>query len=504
MSLNSNGEAVPTTRTWSWSRFLNGLKQGRVPLSVVLMMFIVPLSVGVAAVTWALTYSAALVAASTLANSLQSQILTGIASEFTSRIQALEQAVDEHTRNWAAGRFSAATDVDKFNVVKTLLGTVVPHVYTYTALHFVLLPEGAMWGADSWIEDNTTYLALMFTQGGMFNYWDSNEDGSVLTEDQIYPKTFENAPWVVDLDLTNSTSAAWTQPYLFTDYGFATHSRTIFQNGTFIGVQGGDFGLEFVGDTLRELSATIPYHSYIYAFALDKAGDILIGSSISWEIGDLYRRDNDSQALGLLTLPELAANQTFWEPVRVLHSHLLRTTANGTLFDYLSQPRPTTLELTLSDGVYIVQMKEISSLNLRWGIVHFVLRDDILDALTRSNKKTIGTVAGVVSGGIVITIVFSFFLATALHRITRDLVLLSDFKFKDVLQKDLNKSSGVSRPSFSRIAELWQIQRAFHKMVVTFAGAVSQRRFLERGTGASTTMAPASRAPTSVVHAESV
>ncbi|KAJ3300172.1 hypothetical protein HK104_003782 [Borealophlyctis nickersoniae] len=424
-------------------------------------------------------------------------MLTGVASEFTSRIQALEHAVDEHTRNWAAGRFSAATDVDKFNVVKTLLGTLVPHVYTYTALHYVLLPEGAMWGADSWIDGNMTYLAVMFQQGDTFNYWDSNEDGSIITEYQKYNKTFK------DLDLSDSSSAAWTKPYLFTNNGYATHSRTIFQNGTFIGVQGGDFELEFVGDTLKGLSETIPYRNHIYAFALDKAGDILIGSSISWGIGDLYRRRaNDSQALGLLTLPEVAANQTFWEPIRVLYAHLLRTTPNGTLFDYLSQTRPTTLELTLSDGVYIVQMREISSLNLRWGIVHFVLQDDILDALTRSNKKTIGTAAGVVSAGIVITIVFSFFLARALHRITRDLALLSDFKFKDVLRKDMDKSSGVSRPSFSRIAELWQIQRAFHKMVVTFAGAVSQKRFLERGLERGTSASTTSRAPASMVHAE--
>ncbi|KAJ3278153.1 hypothetical protein HK104_002600, partial [Borealophlyctis nickersoniae] len=376
-------------------------------------------------------------------------MLTGIAAEFTSRIQALEQAVDEHTRNWQAGRFSNATEDDKFNVFKTLLGTLVPHVHIYTALHFVLLPEGAMWGADSWIEGDTIWWGAMFQRGEVFNYWDSNEDGSIITDyGGNQNETFKNLNW------SDSNSVAWTKPYLFTTAGYATHSRTIFQNGTFIGVQGGDFGLEFVGDTLRELADTIPYRSYIYAFALDEAGDISIGSSINWTMADLYRRDNDSNPLGLLTLPELAANQTFWEPIRVLYAHLLRTTQNGTLFEYLSQTRPTTLELSLSDGVYIVQMKEISSYNLRWGILHFVLRDDILDALTRSNKKTIGTVAGVVSGGIVITVVFSFFLATALHRISRDLVLLSDFKFKDVLQKDLDKSSGVSRPSFSRIAEL--------------------------------------------------
>ncbi|KAJ3282333.1 hypothetical protein HK104_010936 [Borealophlyctis nickersoniae] len=387
-------------------------------------------------------------------------MLSGVASEFTSRIRALEESVDMHTRNWRAGRYSAATEDDKFNVFRTLLADLVPHVHTYTALHFVLLPAGAMWGADSYVDGNTTYWGAMFQDkdGTTFNYYDSNEDGSVITDyDWNTPdKTFQNAQWVVNLDNTSSSSAAWTKPTLFTNNGYATHSRTIFQNGTFIGVQGGDMSLEFVGDVLRELKGTITYKSYLYAFGLDEAGDISMGCSIEWPTADLYRRDNDGKALGLLTLADLAANQTYegWEPIRVLYAHLLRTTKSGTLFEYLSQTRPTTLELTLSDGVYLVQMNEVSSLNLRWGIVHFVLRDDILQALTQSNKKTIGTVAGVVSGGIVITVVFSFFLATALYRITRDLMLLSDFKFQDVFQKDLDKSSGIKRPSFSRIAEL--------------------------------------------------
>ncbi|KAJ3299573.1 hypothetical protein HK104_008382, partial [Borealophlyctis nickersoniae] len=240
-------------------------------------------------------------------------------------------------------------------------------------------------------------------------------------------------------------------------WGYSTHSRAIFQNNTFIGVQGADFSLEFVGDTLRELAGAISYKGYIYAFDLAQSGDTLIGSSIDYMEADIYRRNSTGDPVGLLTLPELADNQTYWEPIRILRGHLVRNTVNGTgtLFDYIAQPnRPVTLEFQLSDGVYIVQMKELSSLNLRWGIVHFVRKDDILAELTQSNKKTVGSVAGVMAAGVVITVVFSFFLARALHRITRDLVLLSDFKFKDVLQKDLDKGSGVARPTYSRIAEL--------------------------------------------------
>ncbi|KAJ3291851.1 hypothetical protein HK104_005770 [Borealophlyctis nickersoniae] len=362
----------------------------------------------------------------------------------------VERAVDDHSRNWRAGLYSAATDADKFKVNLFLLNTLVPNIASFSTLHYTLVPEGAQWGADSGVSDNQTWFSFITQHGTHWEYYDVQPDGSnmVFFNDREVNNT--------DIDPKNSSSAAWTKPYIWWDWGFATHSRAIFQNGTFIGVQGGDFSLEFVGITLRELAGTISYRGYIYAFDLDMSGDILIGSSLNFEEADIYRRNSSTgDPVGLLTLPELAANQTYWEPVQVLHAHLLRNTPNGTLYDYIAQPsRPVTLEFQLSDGVYIVQMRELSSLNLRWGIVHFVRRDDILAELTRSTKKTVGSVAGVVAGGIIITVVFSFFLAQALHRISRDLVLLSDFKFKDVLQKDLDKSSGVSRPSFSRIAEL--------------------------------------------------
>ncbi|KAJ3282841.1 hypothetical protein HK104_010686 [Borealophlyctis nickersoniae] len=453
MSLNSKGEEVPTTSVWSWSRFFIGLKRGRMPISVVLVLFIVPLAVGVAVITWVLTYSAALTSASNLANSLQARILSDIVGAFTSRIQTLERAVDEHSRNWRDGHFSAATDADKFKVVDVLLNSLVPNVGSYSCLHFTLVPEGVVWGADSWTWQNQSWFYVMTQHGMDFEEYSVDPDGSNMNLTNPDSTRVAN---MTDIDWTNSSSAAWTKPYMWASWGYATHSRAIFQNGAFIGVQAGDFVLEFVADTLRELAGAISYKGYIYAFDLDESGDILLGSSINYEEADIYRRNSSTgDPIGMWTLPELAANETYWEPVRVLHSHLLRNTPNGTLYDYIGQPnRPVTLEFQLSDGVYIVQMRELSSLNLRWGIVHFVRRDDILAELTRSTKKTVGSVAGVVAGGIIITVVFSFFLAQALHRITRDLVLLSDFKFKEVLQKDLDKGSGVAKPTYSSIAEL--------------------------------------------------
>ncbi|KAJ3296858.1 hypothetical protein HK104_001100 [Borealophlyctis nickersoniae] len=479
LSVNSQGNRVVTSRVWSWSRVVKGIKQGRVPISVLLITFIVPLSAGVAVLSWALTYQAALASASTLANALQEQILARIVSEFTFRIKTLERSADQHSRNWHDGHFSKATDDDKAKVVDILINTLVPNVDWYTSQHFTLVPEGEMWGVDGWLGENGTYVySLMYQYGRNWVFYLSDEDGNNLIPDGS--EDHDNS----DINQTDPKSAAWTKAFVFEGYsGYLTHTHAIFQGGKFIGVQGSDFTLDFVHDLLAKLASAIPYNGYLYAIELGETSDVMLGASLNSTLYDIYERDSDAIATRAFTLPEFAANSSSWESLKILHDHLLENNPNGSLLQYFAQQdRPKILEFHLSDGIYLVQMTEVISLNLHWGIIHFVRRDDILDELTKSNRKIIGIVAGVVTAGVVASAVFSYFLARALHKITRDLVLLSDFQFKDVLQKDLGKGSGMARPNFSRIAELWQIQRAFHKMVIAFAEAVSQKKFLDRAT----------------------
>ncbi|KAJ3282305.1 hypothetical protein HK104_010969 [Borealophlyctis nickersoniae] len=463
-SVNSEGKRVVSADDWSWSRFTKAIKQGRFPVGLLLIMFIIPLSAGVAILSWGLTYTAALSSASTLANSLQEQILARIVSEFTFRIHTLERSTDQQSRNWHDGWFSKATDADKEKVVDILINTLAPNADWYTSQHFTLVPEGEFWGINAFPDGNGSFLyGPMYSYGENWTFWMSDEDGNnlELAGWEIYNNSVRmncngaNEIWVSDIDKTNPKSAAWTPVYLFEGIGYQTHTHAIFQGGNFIGVQGADFTLDFVHDLLKKLAAAIPYRGYIYAFELGDTSDVMIGSSLDVEVYDIYERDSNATAIRALTLPEFAANASGWESLKVLHDHLLQYNSTGSLLYYITRPdRPAVLELHLSDGVYIAQMTEVISLNLHWGIIHFVRRDDILEELTKSNRKIIGIVAGVVVGGILASVVFSYSLSRALHKITRDLVLLSDFQFKDVLQKDLDKGSGMARPSFSRIAEL--------------------------------------------------
>ncbi|KAJ3277503.1 hypothetical protein HK104_003244, partial [Borealophlyctis nickersoniae] len=449
-SVNSDGKRVMSANVWSWSRFTTAIKQGRFPVSLMLVMFIVPLSAGVAILSWGLTYTAALSSASTLANSLQEQILARIVSEVSFRIKTLERSADQQSRNWHDGYFSKATNADKEKVVDILLNTLAPNADWYTSQHFTLFPEGECWGINAYpLGPNGTYLYMpMYAYGENWTFWLSDEDGNnlAMTSSGIYNNS--------DIDKTDPKSAAWTPVFVAEGVGYQTHTHAIFQGGKFIGVQGADFTLDFVQDLLMKLAAAIPYRGYIYTFELSNTSDLMIGSSLDVREYDIYERNNGT-AIRALTLPELAANVSGWESLHVLYDHLLQNNPTGSLLQYISQPnRPAVLELHLSDGVYLVQMTDVSSLNLHWGIIHFVQRDDILAELTKSNRKIVGTVAGVVVAGIIASVAFSYSLSRALHKITRDLMLLSDFQFKDVLQKDLDKRSGMARPSFSRIAEL--------------------------------------------------
>lgn len=61
MSIGSNGEAVLSNRVWTLHRFIRGIKKGKVPLNLILILFISLLTAGVAGLAWGLTYTAATV-----------------------------------------------------------------------------------------------------------------------------------------------------------------------------------------------------------------------------------------------------------------------------------------------------------------------------------------------------------------------------------------------------------------------------------------------------------
>jgi hypothetical protein len=305
---------------------------------------------------------------------------------------------------------------------------------------------------------------------------------------------YSTAAWVTALNPTDPQSHSWLNAYVAFDgcvEAWVSFSRLIINSANqFIGVQSADLNFNFLHALLQAAGDAMIAggdRGAIYAFELHPSPmeDTVIASSSD---PTLYHYDGSSMAASLFhfdgtgtadrlkTVKELAADPTLHPYMAALNSWLLRH-YNGSIYNYITNPHPDSVLLDVpGNGVYSMEMREIRSGNLHWALVHFVSKADLLALLTKANSKTIGAVIGVIVAGVVCVVAFTYFLAKALHVITRDLVLLSDFKFKDVLQKDLDKETGMRRPTYSRIAELWQIQRAFHKMVVTFADAVSQNK----------------------------
>ncbi|KND02159.1 uncharacterized protein SPPG_02651 [Spizellomyces punctatus DAOM BR117] len=356
------------------------------------------------------------------------------------------------------------------------------------------MPDGEFWGINNFLnEDGTRTFQLMRQYGFDWHFYVGNEtdytNRTTPWEGGALDFSWDNRanPWVAPIDQTpepaRSQLSLWIPPYVLPDSagfdGWLTFAKPIYNlTKDYIGIQGSDMSLSWFEGPLRRYAQYIPYRSAIYVFGLYPGKDEIVGASTiaSRELIKSAAEGNPDPALNrLLTIPELAANSSVWEPVSALYKYLLAT-SDGSLYKFVGDYPGTSIQLKLSDGQYIVQVEQIQTYNLNWGIVHIVSQDDILEELHASNTKTIGTVIGVVGAGCAVGILFTYFLSKALYMITRDLVLLSDFKFKDVLQKDLDKETGMRRPQYSRIAELWQIQRAFHKMVVTFADAVAQNK----------------------------
>ncbi|TPX70055.1 hypothetical protein SpCBS45565_g02008 [Spizellomyces sp. 'palustris'] len=480
------------------SRFLKGLKRGRIPISALIIMFIVPLATGVAILAWGLTHSAALTSAAKLANSLQEENLGRISADILTRLHAMEKSVDEQKRNWAQGLFQLGDYENgnysgKEDALMRMFSTPIPHADLYMSQHFTTMPDGEFWGINNFLNADSTRTFQLMRQYGLdwhFYVGDENDYTNRTTpwNGGALDFSWDNTanPWVAPIDQTpepaRSQLSLWIPPYVLDSGGldgWLTFAKPIYnQTKQYIGIQGSDMAMSWFEGPLKRYAEYIPYRTATYVFGLHPDKDEIIGASTisSRELIKSAAEGNPDPAfLRLLTIPELAANASFWEPVSALYNHLLKM-SDGSLYKFVGDYPKASIQLKLSNGQYIVQVEQIQTYNLNWGIVHIVSQDDILEELHTSNTKTIGTVIGVVAAGCAVGILFTYFLSKALYMITRDLVLLSDFKFTDVLQKDLDKENGMRRPKYSRIAELWQIQRAFHKMVVTFADAVAQNK----------------------------
>ncbi|KAJ3170942.1 hypothetical protein HDU87_008644 [Geranomyces variabilis] len=491
-SSTSTSQAPSRRGSYHPRQIWQGVKTGRPPISVILISTVLVLTIGVAFLAWGLTYNAANYSATILASSLQQNILTRILDDISFTLKTAEQATHTNVLNWANGFYSMDTVPGRTQLLQAMQNSLVPRADMFSSQYFTTMPAGEMNGAVTYIDPGTglrNWDQWRMT-GADFQVWHVNMDG---TQKDLLPyvefsTNMSTGVWVTAVDLSNQTSAAWTPYYIVQDgghTGWKSYSEVaVDQNGGTVGVQSTDVTTEFLLRLLLDATGAIPYQNALYAFEVAASGDTIITSSLDQTGHDYITTETvDGSATDFsMTMQQAGVNNS---NIRAIYSYLNQN-AGGSLQTFLNaHPPGFTVELQLDSGTHEMQIGQVQrGANMNWAIAILINRNDVMSALHRSNLQAIGIIAGVVAASCILVMLFSWWLAQSLHQITRDLQLLSNFKFQDVMQRDADKETGARRPKFSRIAELWEIQKAFHRMVVNFAQAVSQnRRFGEATTG---------------------
>ncbi|KAJ3189331.1 hypothetical protein HDU85_002960 [Gaertneriomyces sp. JEL0708] len=492
VSVNSQGEEVPTRKIWSFSRFWRTLILGRPPIALLMIAFILVFGVGIAFLSWGLTYQAATKSAHALGGSLQREMLKRLVGDAIFRLRSAEEGTNEFTRGFRkAGFYDITIEAGRKELIQRAQAALVPRRGLFQSLYITTV-DGYMNGA--WVGYDPDYPeSISYQQWWMFGnviegFDDYRFDVVVVEEDGTfieYKSTYEGfdqseMPWMKVLE-DGADGKGWISAFPQGDEGWISYSEVAVDSSDVITcVVGSDMSLGFLDEMLQDASKDIPYANLLYAIEVheDDEDDIFLAASEKSPTGSrLLKFTNAKGRPEWRTMSTEEVGDTDPKFNTVLQ-YLKSGSDGGGLKKFLTRHPAQSFsgEIEIAGAKFTMQIGEVRRKDLYWAVIVLVSEDDVLLPLTNSNKKAIGIIAAVVAAACGIATVSSFLLARALFKITRDLKLLANFKFQDVLQRDIDKESGVRQPVYSRIQELWQIQRAFHVMVTNFAKAVAQNR----------------------------
>ncbi|KAI8911927.1 hypothetical protein DFJ77DRAFT_82682 [Powellomyces hirtus] len=274
----------------------------------------------------------------------------------------------------------------------------------------------------------------------------------------------------------------------FKPVGMKSYIRTLVCSTGETILQSTDISLQRMVNDLKDSAAASPYRSFLFAIELGATPDKDIMMADSLDTNYMIYTDRAKGRARPLLLSETRTaymTEPYFNATTYVEGHDLArdlydyvaSTAEGSVEKLNTQLGGETAVVKLRSVPYFLRVDLLlrPQTGVRQAIIMLVDRNHVMADLTQSNKKAIGIIAGVVAAGVGLAVAFSLMLANALYKITKDLKLLSKFKFTEVL-RPLDKEGTVKKARFSRINELWQIQQAFHQMTVNFASAVSQNK----------------------------
>ncbi|KAI8916473.1 hypothetical protein DFJ77DRAFT_341440 [Powellomyces hirtus] len=467
--VSHNGETGEVAAHMSWRRWAKLLFKGRPSIGFVLVLFSSSILVVVSVLAWSLTEKAATTSAINLATDMQDRILNLVTADVLYHVQTAERTTQSAKRQWARGAYSVS---DRPAASRRLLDVLVPFQDVFVTQTFTLMPFGQLWGYYAWKDASGRRKYTQWTQVGMqYDAYDVDSNGTVIDHTDSSNSTDQSlGEWVTIVNPADPTSQAWTPSYIWEGVGWQTFSTGIYDSSnSYLGVASTDMTLGFLTTLLRSQTDALIYPSHLFAFEIGPNGEVCIGSSD--RNLDTYIRNAAGDPLRAAVLSELAKSHAL---LGSFYTSAVLPNYGGSLAAYFADAAGKPYSASADRTKFNLRLSRIKHLNIDWIIVQFVSQDAILANLYKSNRTVLCAVISMICVGCALAVVFAYLLSRSMNRITADIVLLSQFKFQEVLGRD--DEGRIRRPSLSRFAELYRVQRAFHTMVVTFAGAVSNNR----------------------------
>ncbi|KAI9335981.1 hypothetical protein BDR26DRAFT_865484 [Obelidium mucronatum] len=459
------------------------------PRFFVLMILFVGLStITVALLGWQLT----LISARSNIRGLIAEMEDLISHQIFGIIQDAADSLQELTHLQATyfrqNKWSQSTPERRNETLRSMLTLINRHRKQSADIYYYTYPEGLMFGYV-FPNDDLSIAPQMITQDSstlFMKFFNVNELG-----DPVGPSFFSfpgsnitnsllpGGSFNANIDYSNKTWKGFTG--IFVASTVLLKSCLQIAVNPFTGEQvtvGNDWTMNLVSSRLSEIVSNVPYPTF--AAFLDIAGGHLVATSVA----DLSLVAPDQVSIVPLESVNNSFAQDFSSYLRSAFpsktvKEQLRLVAD--LIKVSKQQDKIYVDRTINATRWMLQLKVMDLLGERFVFAVYMNMDYVERDVISSGEKTGYMMLGIILGVLALGTLFAWTVASQLTLVSRQIALLKQLKFHQVL----DKNSGIKGRSF--IYELAGLQEAFYEMAQTFGKTLElQSSLQQRGKSSNT------------------
>ncbi|ORY47484.1 hypothetical protein BCR33DRAFT_764468 [Rhizoclosmatium globosum] len=489
MSSSQNPRASTATQasTATTASVVKKLKGFRPRFFMLMVLFIAVSAITVGVLGWRLTLAAAKDNIEELIKELEdlisNQVLTFVLEE-AERLSELVQLQADHFRT---GKWTVSSP-DRANETMSNMLTLLKHYRGTTMdIFYFTYPAGLIFG---YIYSQNKTLQKWTQQDMTIYTWNCDEIGNVVDLFDTFtvpsggtPQTAGNnntldyAPGGsanANLDYSNNTATAVTTIHTGEHELFKTTlavAKNPYTNEKVI--VGADWTVAFLSTQLDEINAAVPYPLFIG----------LIESSTGHIVAASPKTEVTSSDGALITIEE-SKNAFFHDFTNYVfelspgpHNVSTKLIQLGRHLDtdYIGS-KNLYAKRTVGGSEWMLQTNTITYAGQITIQAIYMKISSFEEKVQTTSSKTGFSMIGIILGFLILGVLFSVTITRQLDLVARQINLLKNLKFNEVLDKD----SGVKGRSF--VFELAKLQEAFHEMVTVFAKTLKMSQSLQRGT----------------------